>query len=256
MNGTITALFRHPIKGFTPEPQPSAQLTAGGAFPFDRLFAVEDGPCGFDPAHPAFIPKQKFAVLAKTAAVAKVRTQYDEHDTVLRATAPGAETFEASFAGEAGRAAFAAWLTDVLGEDVSGPLRVIDGQGHRFTDHPHGHLSIINLASVRDLAARMGAPVNPLRFRANLYVNGWPAWVENDWAGRTLRLGEARANVFKTIVRCAAPGVDPARAVRDLDVTGALHKHFGHLLCGIYVNVVADGLVRQGDAATLEDLSV
>lgn len=252
MTGTVTALFRHPLKGFTPEPLPSAQLTAGRAFPFDRLFAVEDGPCGFDPAKPVFIPKQKFAVLAKTAAVAKVRTQYDEHDTVLRATAPGAEDFEASFAGDAGRAAFAAWLTDVLGDDAGGPLRVIDGQGHRFTDHPQGHVSIINLASVRDLADKMGAPVNPLRFRANLYVNGWPAWAENDWTGRTLHLGQARVSVFKPITRCAAPAVDPVSAVRDLDITGALHKHFGHLLCGVYVNVVAPGLVKQGDVAALE----
>ena len=243
MTGTVTALFRHPIKGFTPEPLALAQLTAGGAFPFDRLFAVEDGPCGFDPAKPDFIPKQKFAVLAKTAAVAKVRTRYDENDNVLRATAPGAEAFEASFAGEAGRAAFAAWLTEVLGEDVGGPLRVIDGEGHRFTDHPLGHVSIINLASVRDLAAKMGAPVNPLRFRANLYVNGWPAWMENDWVGRTLRLGEARASVFKSIVRCAATQVDPATAARDLDVPAGLHQHFGHVLCGVYVNVEADGLV-------------
>jgi uncharacterized protein YcbX len=28
-----------------------------------------------------------------------------------------------------------------------------------------------------------GRPVDPLRFRANLYVEGWPAWVENDWTG-------------------------------------------------------------------------
>ena len=256
MNGTVTALFRHPIKGFTPEPLPSAQLTAGGAFPFDRLFAVEDGPCGFDPAEPVFIPKQKFAVLAKTAAVAGVRTQYDEHDTVLRATAPGAEDFEASFADEAGPAAFAAWLTNILGDEVGGPLRVIDGQGHRFTDHPQGHASIINLASVRDLAATMGAPVNPLRFRANLYVNGWPAWAENDWVGQTVRLGEARARVFKSIVRCAATQVDPATAARDLDVPAGLHQHFGHVLCGVYVNIDAGGLVKQGDVAALEVLSV
>ncbi len=255
MTGVITALYRHPIKGFTPEPLASARLAPGEGFPHDRLYAVEDGPCGFDPAAPAFISKQRFAVLAKIAAVAKVRTLFDEHDDILYATAPEAEDFRASLADEGGRAHFAAWLSGVLGEAAEGPLRLIDGAGHRFLDHPNGHVSIINLASVRDLAEKIGAPVNPLRFRANLYVNGWPAWVENDWMGRTLRLGEAQASVFKSIVRCAATQVDPASAERDLDIPAALHAHYGHVLCGVYVNVVAGGRVKQGDAATPETLS-
>jgi len=68
------------------------------------------------------------------------------------------------------------WLAALLGEAAVGPLRVIDGAGHRFLDHPLGHISVINLASLRDLEARLGRPVDPLRFRANLYVEGWPAW--------------------------------------------------------------------------------
>ncbi len=251
MTGTITALYRYPIKGFTHEAAPSAHLTPGDGFPCDRLYAVEDGPCGFDPSAPAFISKQKFAVLAKTAAVAKVRTQYDDKDDTLRATAPGAPDFQTSFDEEAGRIAFAAWLTTVLGKHLSGPLRVIDGKGHRFTDHPLGQVSIINLASVRDLAAKIGAPVDPLRFRANLYVEGWPAWVEIGWEGRVLRLGAARATVFESIVRCAATEVDPTTAARDLDVPAALFAHYGHVLCGIYVRVQTAGTVRQGDSAGL-----
>ena len=49
MTATIAALFRHPIKGFTPEKVKLAQLVAGEAFPGDRLYALEDGPSGFDP---------------------------------------------------------------------------------------------------------------------------------------------------------------------------------------------------------------
>ena len=247
----ITALYRHPVKGFTPEALPSVTLTPGAAFPFDRVYAVEDGPCGFDPAKPAWIAKQKFAVLAKTAAVAKVRTLYDEHDDILRATAQGAEDFRASFEHEAGRAAFAVWLTAVLGQDGGGPYRVINGEGHRFLDHPQGHVSIVNLASVRDLGIKIGRPLSPLRFRANLYVEGWPAWAENDWEGESLSLGAAKATVFKPIVRCAATMVDPATAARDVDVPAALFERYGHVLCGIYVHVTDGGFVRQGDAAAL-----
>lgn len=251
MTGKITALYRHPVKGFTPEALPKATLTQGAAFPVDRIYAVEDGPCGFDPAKPGWISKQKFAVLAKTAAVAKVRTLYDEHDDILRATAPGAEDFRASFETPVGRDAFATWLTAVLGEDAGGPYRVVDGQGHRFLDHPRGHVSVVNLASVRDLGIKLGVPLHPLRFRANLYVEGWPAWVELDRVGRGLQLGAARAEVFAPIVRCAATAVDPTTARRDVDVPAALHRHYGHAFCGVYVHVTASGAVKQGDGAAL-----
>lgn len=252
MNAAIAALFRHPIKGFTPQRVASARLTANAAFPGDRLFAVEDGPCGFDPALPAFIPKQRFAVLAKIAEVAKARTSYDPASGELRASAPGAADFAGSISDEHGRQAFAAWLSQLLGDDAAGPLRLIYGAGHRFLDHPQGHVSVLNLASTRDLAARLGRPVDPLRFRANIHVEDWPAWAENHWTDRDLRLGDATARVFKPITRCAAPDVDPPTAMRDIAVTAELHRLYGHMLCGVYVQITKGGLVREGDAARIE----
>ena len=49
MTAVIASLFNHPVKGFTPQPVARASLDIGEAFPGDRLIAVEDGPCGFDP---------------------------------------------------------------------------------------------------------------------------------------------------------------------------------------------------------------
>jgi uncharacterized protein YcbX len=89
-----------------------------------------------------------------------------------------------------------------------------------------------------------------LRFRANLYVEGWPAWAENGWTGREMMLGWAKAEFFKPIVRCAAPGVNPTTAERDLDVTKGLFDNYGHLNCGVYVRVTAAGAVGLGDAVT------
>jgi uncharacterized protein YcbX len=249
MTGSIAALFCHPIKGFTPQKVASARLAPGAAFPGDRLYAVEDGPSGFDPDHPGFIPKQRFAVLAKMAEVALARTDYDEPSGRLTAGAPGAPDFEGVLTNDAGRTAFAAWLEPLLGDAARGPLSVIDGTGHRFLDHPLGHVSIVNLASARDFAARLGRPVDPLRFRANLYVDGWPAWAENGWKDREFALGAARARVFAPITRCAAPDVDPATAERNIEVTARLHEFYGHLLCGIYVQVTHGGLVAEGDDA-------
>ncbi|MCI3131696.1 MOSC domain-containing protein [Phenylobacterium aquaticum] len=250
MDAHVAGLFRHPVKGFTPEPLTAAGLTAGGPFPCDRLFAVENGPSGFDPAAPAFVRKQKFTVLAAMAEVAKARTAYDEATGVLTAKAAGQPDLSAKLSDPAGAEAFCAWLAGLLGEAATGPLKLVQAPGHRFMDHPLGHVSIINMNSVRDLEAKVGRPIDPLRFRGNVYVEGWPAWVENDWEGRTLMVGFARAKVFKPIVRCVATHVDPTTAEPDMDLVKALFDNYGHMHCGIYVHVTDGGTVSLGDACT------
>ncbi len=248
MQARIASLYRHPVKGFTPERLERADLTAGACFPCDRLFAVEDGPSGFDPAEPDHISKMKFTVLAKIPAVAQARTAYDAPSGVLTACAAGRPDFAGDLGGADGRRGFEAWLADLLGDEVRGPLRVIEGPGdHRFMDSRSGYVSIVNLASVRDLETRLGRPLDPLRFRANLYVEGWPAWAENDWSGRAMRVGQARAEVLKPIVRCAAIHVDPVTGERDVDLVKALFDHYGHMFCGVYLNVEQGGAVAEGD---------
>jgi uncharacterized protein YcbX len=248
VSGTLAAIRRHPVKGFTPEPLDAVELAPGKGFPFDRVWAVENGPSGFDPAAPSFVPKQKFTVLAAIPRVAAATTRYDEDAGVLHAAAQGLAPFAGRLAAPDEREAFAAWVAELLGPDAAGPLKVLQApEVHRFTDHPQGQVSLINLASVRELGARMGAELDPLRFRANLYVEGWPAWVENDWTGEALRLGGLQARVLKSIVRCAATHVNLNTAERDLEVTKALFDNFGHLNCGIYLQVTAPGRLAVGD---------
>jgi uncharacterized protein YcbX len=248
VSGTLSALFRHPVKGFTPEPLQAVALAPGEGFPLDRVWAVENGPCGFDPAAPAFVPKQKFTVLASLPRVAAATTRYDEQDRVLHASAEGMAPFAGRLDEADGRQAFAAWLGELLGEAAAGPLQVLEAPPtHRFTDHPQGQVSLINLASVRDLAARMGVEIDPRRFRANLYVEGWPAWAENDWTGESLRLGGVTARMLKPIVRCAATHVNLQTARRDLEITKALFDAYGHMHCGIYLNVTTKGRLALGD---------
>jgi len=251
MSGHVAAIFRHPIKGFTPESLNQVALASDNGFPMDRTWAVENGPSGYDPDAPAFTPKQKFTVLAAVPGVAAVRTRVDEATGILTARAPDAPTFAGRLAESADKLAFAAWLTDVLGDAVRGPLKVVDARGaFRFTDHPKGQVSIINMASIRDLSAKIGVDLDPLRFRANVYVEGWPAWVENDWSDRDIMLGWAKTRVFKPIVRCAATHVDPTSAIADIDVVKALFDNYGHMFCGIYVHVTGAGTVGLGDAVT------
>ena len=126
------------------------------------------------------------------------------------------------------------------------------GDGHSFSDVAKKVVSIINLASVAAVEKAVGAPVHPLRFRANLYVAGWPAWHEFDLLGREIAIGPARLKVVKRIVRCAATDVDPDTGMRDLSIPKTLQQNFGHGDCGVYAEVIAGGDIAVGD--TLDDM--
>ena len=97
----------------------------------------------------------------------------------------------------------------------------------------------------------MGAPVDPLRFRANIYFDGAPAWGELDWIGASSRSAAPGCGSSPPITRCAATQVNPATAERDLDIPAALQRHFGHNLMGIYAEVTAGGAIAVGDTLTV-----
>jgi uncharacterized protein YcbX len=125
---------------------------------------------------------------------------------------------------------------------------VLNAPGHSFSDVARKVVSVINLASVAALETIIGVPVHPLRFRANLYVRGWPAWSELDLVGRELAVGpSARLKVVKRIVRCAATNVDPDTGIRDLTIPDTLMQNLGHTDCGIYAEVSAGGTIATGD---------
>lgn len=248
MKGRVAALSRHPVKGFTPEPLDAVTLAEGAHFPGDRMFAVEDGPSGFDPGDPQHISKMRFTVLARLPEVAAVRTRYDDDTGELTAWHPDFGEITTDMEGEAGRQMFAIWLKGVLGDAVNGPLRMLAApDAHRFMDSQSGYVSIINLASVRDLEAKIGRRVDPARFRGNIMVENWPAWHEFDLEGREVRIGGAVLTGIKRIQRCSATHVNPHSAERDIDMVPELMRHYGHRHCGLYARVSGGGRIQIGD---------
>ena len=121
-----------------------------------------------------------------------------------------------------------------------------------FMDDEAGFVSIINLASLQALQRFIGRPVDPLRLRANLYVEGWPAWAEDALAGGAITIGQVRLKVAKTITRCVATHVDPTSGERDMELVRALFDGFGQAHCGVYASVSDGGRIAPGDLASLE----
>lgn len=245
----LVAINRYPVKGFSPEPMESVALEAGTFFPGDRLYAVENGPSGFDPAAPAYIEKTEFLVLMRHARLAALKTRFDPQTHVFTLALDGAEVARGDLSTAEGRAAIEDYLSTYMGKEQRGPLKVLEAPaGHRFTDSLRsGFVSLLNLASVRDLEARMGAPVDPVRFRMNLHLDGWAPGAELDMAGREIEIGPVRLKVLKRTERCAATSVNPDTAARDLNVVKGLHKSYGHTDCGVYAKVLQGGRIAPGD---------
>jgi uncharacterized protein len=243
----IQAIYRYPVKGLSPQPLGRVRLKPGQTLPADRLYAIENGPSGFDPAAPAYFPKQRFLMLMRNERLASLRTDYDEANHTLTIHWQGREAAAGDLRTTEGRLAVEAFFRRFMPDELRGPPKVLFGEGHSFSDVAKKVVSIINLASVAAVENAAGAPVDPLRFRGNIYVEGWPAWREFDLLDRELSLGSARVKVVKRIVRCAATEVDPDTGMRDLPIPSTLMQSFGHADCGVYAEVIAAGEIRAGD---------
>lgn len=243
----ITGIYRYPVKGLTPEPLPRASLSPGQTLKSDRRYAIENGPSGFDPAEPKWLAKPHFLMLQRDEWLAALQTHFDDASHVLTIRHNGAVAAEGDLETAAGRGKIEQFFASQYAGRIKGPPKILTSPGHSFSDVARKVVSIINLASVRAIENMVGAPVHPLRFRANLYVEGWPAWHEFDLLDRTLAIGDARLKVVKRIVRCAAVNVDPDTAMRDLSIPNALQRRLGHGDCGIYAEVAAGGSIEVGD---------
>jgi MOSC domain-containing protein len=245
----IKAIYRYPVKGLSPQQLDRAQLAVGRTIMGDRIYAIENGPSGFDPAAPSYQPKARFLMLMRNERLAQLRTRYDDASHTLAIEWDGWTVVLSDLHAAAGRRDVETFFAGFCADELRGPPKVLHSPGHSFSDVAKKVVSIINLASVAALETAMGTPVDPLRFRANVYVTGWPAWHEFDLVGRTIQAGaNARLKIVKRIVRCAATNVDPTTGIRDLSVPATLMRTFGHADCGVYAEVTAAGEIAVGDS--------
>jgi uncharacterized protein len=249
---SIESIWRYPIKGMTPERLDAVTLIPGRCLPHDRRFALARADTEFDPAGPEWLPKIKFVMLMREGRLAALRSRFDAVSERLVIEREGFVVFEARLDDPEARAALGGFIGTFLG--LGKPPRLVEAAGHSFADaqrKPNAttdqYVSLINLASLAALEAAMEATLDPLRFRANLYFNGVPAWAEMDWIERQLAIGEARLRVVAPITRCAATEVNPATGARDQDTLGGLERAFGHTILGIYAEVVEGGDIHEGD---------
>lgn len=132
-----------------------------------------------------------------------------------------------------------------------------------FLDYAPMHLITTSTLDAISAALPGGGAIEPIRYRPNVIIRSdpdAPAFLENDWLDRVVRIGESLAlRVILLTPRCAIPTLahgavaarpDALRVVADhnrIDIPG-----FGRQPCaGVYVAVLHEGTIRNGDRVSV-----
>lgn len=248
---TVAALYRYPVKGLSPERIERVTLEAGGTMPFDRAYAIENGPGRFDPDNPRHLPKITYLMLMRDERLATLVSSFDDASETLTIERAGKQVARGQLSTPLGRKLIEQFFAAYMKAELRGPPKVVFTPGHSFSDVAMKCLHIVNLASVRDLERVVGRPIDPLRFRANVYIDGVEPWAELRWVGRELTIGGIRAQVVDRTVRCDATNVDPRTGARDMGLPTLIRRTWGHGDFGFYAKVIDGGELALGDAAAV-----
>lgn len=260
----VAALYRHPIKGFTPERVERVEVQPDGRIAGDRTLAFRfpgsvtpERRDGLD-----YWPKGGGCCLRDFPSLARLRLDYA--DATIRLEADG-EVLAEERLDDAGRLRLTAAVTRFLAGtgdaerlDRSGPLTLVgDGRTACFQDRAEGYVSLHSRASLNALedAIEDGPPagLDERRFRSNVSISGLPRWAEDELIGRRLRLGEVSFAVHAPINRCLATHVNPATGERDAPVLTTLTRALGRPRPSFGVLLVAEGpgRIAVGDPVEL-----
>ena len=247
---SIAEIRRYPVKGLTAESLDDVTLARGEGLPHDRRFAIAHGSARIDADAPRWMPRDNFLMLAKNEKLAQLEARFDPETGTLTLSRKGKQVMAAKVTEATGKLLVGQFFIGFMGSEVRGAPKLVEARDFMFTDSDAGTLSLINLASVKDLERVARTSVDPRRFRGNLYCEGLPAWREFDWIGKEIRIGATRLKVLGPIGRCAATNVNPDTAERDLNLPLALRRGFGHTDLGVFLEVAAGGAIAPG--ATIE----
>jgi len=225
----ITQLMRYPVKSLAGEALTSVQVNLGGML-FDRSYALVDRSEKLD---------GKKLTARRESALLSFQALVTANDEVLVRTP----------AGESRRVddpAFQAQLRTALHR----PFDIERSGANNF--HDAHDLLVINAASVRALAREWDAPVNPLRFRPNIIIDGDDVepFVELQWAGNTLQAGSAAFEGVVPCERCVLTTIDPDTLVTSPDFLALIVRNH-EARFGLYCRVREPGIVSVGDSWTI-----
>jgi GntR family transcriptional regulator/MocR family aminotransferase len=244
---TVSKICRYPIKGLSAQPLSRVALEADKPFPQDRIFALVRPGAPIDRNDPKWAKKGLFVMLMLDENLARANTCLDVDSLRLTIKQGNNQVASALLSDAEDRAKIENFFWQLLPTLPAAPALVRSAGGH-FMDKPDNVISLINLATVRSLETLWGVEIDPLRFRANIYIDGAKPWEEFSWIDSEIRIGGAVFAVDRKNGRCGATNVNPATGRRDLDIPGSLRAAFGHKNLGVYLVVRDSGEIAVGDS--------
>jgi uncharacterized protein YcbX len=257
----IVALYRYPVKGFTPESMTRITVLPGGRVAGDRVlnFRFADAPV----ADTAWCRKYHGVVLANTPALARLQVRFDDRTQRLTISIKNQLLVDDRL-DEAGRRRVVDAITSyVLSLDENPlksqptrlPLKLVgDGTTPRYQDNEAGQVTLHSRESLASAGVALGeADLNELRFRHNIVIDGVAAWEEQSWVGRRVQVGDVAFETVVPKVRCLATHANPLTGERDLQVMQTLVKAFVQKepTFGVGMLSLAGGEIRVGDDVAL-----
>lgn len=251
MESIVSAIYRHPVKGLTPEKRAHVDLSPGQAIPNDRRFALALGSTRIDGTVSEWMAKSNYLMLMRDERLAQLQTKFDDETDTLTIFRGGRQVARGVLTQKIGRTMIEDFFQAFMKEEARGRPKLVEAaEGHVLSDHNSPVISMINMASLQDMARVLGAAPDARRFRGNFLIEGMDPWAEFDLCGQRVKVGGVTLEVTERIDRCGATNVDPDTAERDLNIPKALMRGYGHIECGVFARVIEGGTVRESD--TLE----
>ena len=223
----LAALYRFPLKSGRGEALEQAQVDALG-LSGDRRWMVVDASNG------RFLTQRLLPAMTQLQArwqgdglqlqapgMPELPVPLPTAESPLRDVTVWSDTVQVPDAGDAA----ARWLSDYLQRDcrlVQVPAErarqvhtAYAKPGERVGFADGFPLLLIGQASLDDLSARVGRPLEMLRFRPNLVVSGGEPYAEDSW--QRIRIGTLELRVVKGCSRCIMTTLDPVSGERSID---------------------------------------
>jgi uncharacterized protein YcbX len=230
----VRAIYRYPVKSMRGEQLPEVELTLRG-IPFDRQYAfVQANSRSIFP----WLTGREYSGLLRYQA--RVETADSGRPDVVVIDPDGCSI-----------AVYDDALRQSLEERTGRPLFLL--RDHRGSQDV-AQVSLIGDASIAQIGAECNAPVEPSRFRANLYLEAASAapFAEDAWVGSILRIGDtARVAITERDKRCAMITLHPETGEASTEVLTAVARNH-ETMAGIYGSVLTPGTIRPGDSIHIE----
>ena len=260
----VAALYRYPVKGFTPEECETLTLLDGGRVAGDRVLGVRFANAAV--SGDAWGTKHEFVALVNTPGLARLQLKFDHRALRLR-IASGSVVLVDEELNDGGRkriaAAIEAYVLELAENPLASnperlPLRVVgDGIAPRYQDAQAGFITLHSRESLKALAAVAGSPdLSERRFRSNIAIEGVEAWEEQAWVGRKIRIGNVKFEAVSPKTRCLATHANPLTGEQDLPIMPTLLKVFSSERPTFAIAMTTSergGVVHTGDPVTLSD---